>query len=84
MYLDYAELMAKREVPMYMRDWDEKLGEFFNFNGREVLDNPSKVSREVADELAVGEYIKFDGRRRMITSDFDELHDEVKKLKAYD
>lgn len=84
MYLDYAELMAKRQMPMYMRDWEKKLGEFLEFNEREVLDNPGKVSREVADALAVGEYIKFDGRRRMITSDFDELHDEVKKLKAYD
>jgi hypothetical protein len=49
-----------------------------------VLDNPGKVSREVADALAIGEYIKFDERRRMITSDFDELHDEVKKLKSND
>mgnify|MGYP000997148894 FL=1 len=81
MYLDYAELMAKRQMPMYMRDWEKKLGEFLEFNEREVLDNPGKVSREAADALAVGEYIKFDEHRRMITSDFDELHDEVKKSK---
>lgn len=79
MYLDYAELMAKREVPMYMRDWDEKLGEFFNFNGREVLDNPSKVSREVADPLALEEYRKFDEHRRMISADIDKLQSGIKK-----
>ena len=82
--LDHAELMAKRQMPMYMRDWEKKLGEFLEFNEREVLNNPGKVSREVADALAIREYVKFDERRRMITSDFDELHDEVKKLKNYD
>lgn len=84
MYLDYAELMAKRQMPMYMRDWEKKLGEFLEFNEREVLDDPGKVSREVADALALEEYRKFDEQRRMITSDFDELHDEVKKLKVHD
>ena len=40
--------------------------------------------REIADALAFEEYIKFDEQRRMITSDLDELHNEVKKLKAFD
>ena len=40
--------------------------------------------REIADALALEEYIKFDEHRRMITSDLDELHNEVKKLKAFD
>jgi hypothetical protein len=84
MYLDHAELMAKRQMPMYMRDWEKKLGEFLEFNEREVLNNPGRVSREVADALALEEYRKFDEQRRMITSDVDELHNEVKKLKTYD
>ena len=86
MYLDYAELMAEKEVPMHMSDWDEKLGEFLKFNDREVLDNPGKVSRQVADALALKEYRKFDEHRRMISVDIDvdELQSGIKKLKGTD
>ena len=82
MYLDYAELMAQSQQPMYMKDWDEKLGEFLKFNGREVLDNPGKVSREIADSLALEEYRKFDEHRRMVSIDVDELQSKVKRLKG--
>lgn len=83
MYLDYAEFMAKNQKPMYMRDWDEKLGEFLKFNGREVLQNLGKVSRDVADALALDEYRKFDKNRKKLQSltDLDELQDQLTRLK---
>jgi hypothetical protein len=63
MYLDYAEDQAERYQPMFMRDWVEKLNAFLQFNKREVLEHPGKVSAEVAKRLALDEYDKFNTRR---------------------
>ena len=52
MYLDHAELMAKSRREMHMAEWEQKLGEFLRFNGREVLTGFGKVQRAVADALA--------------------------------
>lgn len=82
MYLDYAELQAKQHHIMHMADWEEKLNQFLQFNGREVLQNFGTVKREVAEALALAEYEKYDAHRRMLeAADVDELTDEVKKLK---
>ena len=59
MYLDYAEDQASRQLPVYMKDWKEKLDAFLQFNDREVLDNAGKVSAKVAKELALNEYDKY-------------------------
>ena len=81
MYLDYAELQAKQHHEMHMADWEEKLNQFLQFNGREVLQNPGKVRREVAEALAVAEYEKYDAHRKIIESaDVDALNDSVKKI----
>lgn len=63
MYLDYAEDQAERHQPMYMKDWIEKLNAFLQFNGREILENAGKVSKAVADQLAIQEYEKFNQNR---------------------
>ena len=82
MYLDYAELQAKQHRAMHMADWEEKLNQFLQFNGREVLMNSGTVKREVAEALAVAEYEKYDQHRRMIEAvDADALSAEVKKIK---
>ncbi len=59
MYLDYAETQAEQYQPLNMKDWREKLDAFLRFNGREVLDDPGKVSMEIARTLAEDEYEKF-------------------------
>ena len=82
MYLDYAELQAKQHHVMHMADWEEKLNQFLQFNGREVLQNLGTVKREVAEALALAEYEKYDTHRRMLeAADVDELTDEVKAIK---
>lgn len=75
MYLDYAEDQAERNQPMYMKDWIDKLNAFLQFNGREILDNAGKVSKEVAEKLALEEYEKFNQNRLVnnIGSDFDKF-----------
>jgi hypothetical protein len=39
MYLDYAELQAKRGQVMYMKDWVQKLNAFLQFNERDILED---------------------------------------------
>ncbi len=78
MYLDYAEMQAQRGVAMKMKDWVEKLDAFLTFNERDILTNAGKVSHEIAEALALGEYEKYRVvQDRDYISDFDK---EVKKL----
>ena len=51
MYLDYAEDQAERHIPMTMEDWKKRLDVFLQFNDREVLDNPDKVTHKVLHYL---------------------------------
>lgn len=83
MYLDYAELQAKQHRAMHMADWEIKLNQFLQFNGRDVLQDFGTVKREVAEALAVAEYEKYDAHRRAVeTEDLSELTSGVKKLKS--
>jgi len=78
MYLDFAEMQAKRGIMMRMKDWVAKLDAFLKLNEREILANAGLVGHEVAETLALGEYEKYRGERdRNYISDFDR---EVKKL----
>lgn len=79
MYLDFAENQAERGVVMKMADWVEKLDAFLRFNEYEILTNPGKVSRAMAEELAHSEYEKFRPiQDREFVSDFDQV---VKKVR---
>lgn len=73
MYLDYAEDQAERQQPMYMKDWINRLNAFLQFNDRDILGNLGKVSKAVADEIAIEEYEKFNRDRlsRNMSNDFD-------------
>jgi hypothetical protein len=78
MYLDFAELQAVRNKPMYMKDWIEKLNAFLKFSEYEILTNAGSISHEVALALATTEYEKFRViQDRGYVSDFDR---EVKRL----
>src|SRR5690625_3722682 len=56
MYLDYAEMQAERRQVMYMVDWMKQLDAFLEFNEQDILNHPGKVSREVAEKLAIEQY----------------------------
>ncbi|MBI4096207.1 MAG: virulence RhuM family protein [Candidatus Levybacteria bacterium] len=78
MYLDYAEMQAARGKAMTMKDWTEKLNAFLKFSEYEILTNAGKISHEVAETLALGEYEKYKKvQDKNYISDFDK---EVKKL----
>ncbi|RJF90156.1 cell filamentation protein Fic [Oleomonas cavernae] len=59
MYLDYAENQARRQIPMKMNDWVQKLDAFLTFNEYEILKDAGKVSHEVAKALAEQAYESF-------------------------
>ncbi len=78
MYLDYAELQAVRNRPMYMKDWIEKLNAFLKFSEHEILTNAGHISHEVALALASKEYEQFKKiQDKNYISDFDK---EIKRL----
>lgn len=74
MYLDYAEMQAKNQKVMYMKDWSVKLDAFLQFNEKEVLEHKGKISHEVAITLALNEYEKYRIiQDKKYVSDFDRL-----------
>ncbi len=84
MYLDYAEDQAKRHHQIFMRDWREKLDAFLKFNEREILKNPGKVSKEVADNLALEHYEVFNTYRLKSEAKQEAIVDdkELKKIQS--
>lgn len=72
MYLDYAEEQASRRIPMSMEDWSKRLDGFLEFNGRELLIGPGKISAEQAKLHAETEFEKYRIiQDRLYESDFD-------------
>ena len=79
MYLDYAEDQAERHIPMTMEDWKNKLDVFLQFNEREVLNNPGKVSHKVAESFALSEFEKYRVvQDKLFKSDFDKFLIDMK------
>jgi hypothetical protein len=83
MYLDYAEDQAERGIPMTMEDWARKLNAFLQFNEREILDNPGKVTAEMAKAFAESEFEKYRVvQDRLFESDFDQFLKQLPKGKG--
>ncbi len=69
---NYTEDQAERGIPMTMQDWAAKLNAFLQFNERDLLDHPGKVSAEVAKAFAESEFEKYRViQDRLFESDFD-------------
>ena len=80
MYLDYAEDQAERGIPMTMADWAKKLNAFLQFNERDLLDHPGKVSAEIAKAFAESEFEKYRiVQDRLFESDFDRMLKQLPK-----
>ena len=71
-YLDLAESMALRHIPMTMEDWETRLNGFLTLMDREVLADAGKVSAEMAKIHAETEWEKYRiVQDRLYQSDFD-------------
>lgn len=79
LYLNFAELQAERNIPMKMNEWVEALDSFLKINRYDLLNNPGKISHDMAIKKAESEYSKFRKiQDQKFISDFDK---EVKKIK---
>ena len=77
-YLDVAEDMALRKIPMTMQDWETRLNRFLAATDREILQDAGKVTAEIARAHAESEFEKYRiVQDRLFESDFDRL---VKQL----
>jgi len=71
-YLDIAEDMAQRKIPMTMTDWEERLNRFIAATDREILQDAGKVTAQIAKEHAESEFEKYRiVQDRFYVSDFD-------------
>jgi hypothetical protein len=77
-YLDIAESMALRQIPLTMEDWENRLNKFIEATDRTILQNAGKVSAEIAKVHAESEFEKYRIiQDQLFESDFDK---EVKKI----
>ena len=83
MYIDFAEDQARRRIPMYMKDWEEKLNSFLNMTGREVLHGAGHVSADQAKKHAFQQYEIYDEHRLQMQEEqvVDELMQSAKDIK---
>ena len=82
-YLDVAEDMALRKIPMTMQDWETRLNRFLAATDREVLADAGNVSAEIAKAHAESEFEKYRiVQDRLFTSDFDRAVQATKQLAA--
>lgn len=71
-YLDLAEDMALREIPMTMLDWESRLNKFIEATDREILNDSGKISAEIAKAHALSEFEKYRViQDKLYLSDFD-------------
>ena len=73
-YLDVAEDMALRQIPMTMQDWETRLNRFIAATDREILQDAGKVTAEIAQDHAESEFDKYRVvQDRLFESDFDRM-----------
>ena len=58
-YLEFAEMQARRHIPMYMKDWIETLDGFLKLSKHEILTGAGRISAVMAEKKAKEEYHKF-------------------------
>lgn len=85
-YLEFAEIQALNQNPMYMSDWVAKLDDFLKLGQRDVLTHAGKISRDEAVSIARAEYEKYRKTHLNDTSpvekDFLKAVENIKKLES--
>ena len=73
-YLDLAEDMAMRQIPMTMQDWETRLHKFIEATDRKILQNAGKVTTIIAKAHAETEFEKYRiVQDQLFESDFDKM-----------
>ena len=84
-YLDFAESMTLRHIPLTMQDWETRLNRFIEMFEFGILQDAGKVSAEIAKLHAETEFEKYRIiQDRLFMSDFDrymlEFEEQVDKI----
>lgn len=84
-YLDFAESMTLRHIPLTMQDWETRLNRFIEMFEYGLLKDSGKVSAEIARLHAETEFEKYRIiQDRLFMSDFDkymlELENQAKDI----
>ena len=62
-YLAFAEAQARAHVPMYMRDWVDRLRMVLTMNQRSILEDAGRISHDLALQKANEEYAKYQAKQ---------------------
>lgn len=83
-YLVFATEQARRRVPMYMKDWIDKLHGFLDINNRSILDGSGSISHEDMLKKVDTEYLvrkrverSIDKDDFRISPDFDNIIEKI-------
>lgn len=81
-YLAFAEAQAMAHVPMYMRDWVERLRMVLTMNQRSILEDAGRISHELAVQKANEEFRKYQMalREEQHVASLKELEADLKEL----
>lgn len=81
-FLAFAEAQAKSHVPMYMKDWVERLKMVLTMNQKSILQDAGKISHKMALEKAETEFGKFKVQEleRQHLESIKELDADLKEL----
>ena len=79
-YLDFAENMTLRHIPLTMQDWEKRLNSFIQMFDYGILQDAGKVSAEIAKLHAETEFEKYRIiQDRLFMSDFDKYMLELEE-----
>ena len=82
-YLEFAEMQARRHIPMYMKDWIETLDGFLKLSKHDILTDAGRISAAMAEKKAKDEYHKFrelqDRNLSRADKDFIAVRDRAEK-----
>lgn len=83
-YLAFAETMAQQHIPMYMKDWTQRLDAILQLNGRDLLTHAGKISHEMALKKSGEEFEKYQIVQKALEKEqnLKELEADLEKLKA--
>ena len=76
-FLDLAENRAKRNIPMTMEDWANRIDKYLLADDLDILKDAGKISHEIACDKALTEFEKYRIKQdKLYKSDFDLLLEE--------
>ena len=82
-YLAFAETMAQQRIPMYMKDWVQRLDIILQLNRRELLTHAEKISHEMALKKSEQEFEKYQLTQNAVEKELSlkELEEDIENLK---